>query len=167
MVSFCKNFHFSKLLAQNAKGFGVSDKINVIYADFEEYNKVKSPDIIFLNTAYLFDQSDMGSNRFSIFESVDPDLALIIEKALLISKNFVMILPHNADISEISNIFWNFYEKHKKVPSISIKCEFLKINDKLEVFVIYSGEISEVLIKINNFPFFYSSDSRKRRTRTF
>ena len=137
--------HYCKILHQNATFFGLKDRIDVIQGEFLDMQNLKG-DIVFFNPSFNMSIQDMSfDEEFSIFDNIAPDISLIFEKSFEVSKNLVMVFSNKTDISEIATLFWRYFEKYgKKLENVSIKIELFKINAKLEVFIVYYGEIAEV-----------------------
>jgi len=144
VISLNKNLHFCKILRQNSTLFSLKDKINVIQGDFHEMKGLKC-DVVFFNPSYHSYVENLSFEEgLSIFENISPDISMILEKALEISNNIVMVFSDKADISELASLFWKYFEKKGDLQRISINIELMKFNGKLEAFIVYVGEISEV-----------------------
>ena len=146
MISLNKNLHFCKILSQNSIVFNLKDKINVIQGDFHEMKGLKG-DVVFFNPTYhSYVENQSFEEELSIFENISPDILIILEKALEISNNIVMVFSNRTDISELASLFWRYFEKKGDLQRISINIELMKFNGKLEAYIVYVGDISEVNI---------------------
>lgn len=128
----------------------MNDRIDVMEVDFIEA-KLQKVDLVFFTPPPYFgkmDDTSMEEDQYSIFYNITPDILTILEKALEISKNVIMILSNKTDISELALLFWKYFEKKGHIDRISVKIEYFKMNGKLEAYIVYFGNIAEVNFKI-------------------
>lgn len=145
VVSLCENMHHSKILYKNSSLLNLKGNINVVKGEFLCMKRLKG-DIVFFNPAYTFNANEISyEGEFSIFDNTSPYIVEIIEKSLEVAENLVMLLSKKTDIAELASVFWKVFEKKGIFEHISIKIELIKINGGLELYVIYYGEIAEVM----------------------
>ena len=100
----------SRTLAANnyAIMIDVANKIDFITVDFLKMKNLHA-DIVFL------DPSDIRKDSkeiYSVFKHAEPDLPSLISKALGMSYQIALKLPHDIDVSELPELFHTTLEKY-------------------------------------------------------
>jgi 16S rRNA G966 N2-methylase RsmD len=113
----------------NFNVYKVKSKIDILRANFvESFLEVKPVDIIFLYPNYeTFNLTQ--NDKFCLFNNIFPDLRKILDAAMGITENMIIILPKTVEIEELALLFSDFFESYQRLRKIRISfCLFSNLS---------------------------------------
>mmetsp|Transcript_2991 Transcript_2991/g.2711 ORF Transcript_2991/g.2711 Transcript_2991/m.2711 type:complete len:257 (-) Transcript_2991:58-828(-) len=106
-----------EMLKNNAKKYGVLDKIKCVQGDFLEVAKGEGPvDVLFMSPPWG-GPDYVKSKKYNIFAHITPDITKIMEVCNETTKNIILYMPRTVNPAQIVQLF-------KYMPNIERKVEF-------------------------------------------
>lgn len=126
---------------ENCKHYKIEDKVDFVHGNLLYLRKLKG-DVAFIHpTASLEKQTGID-----IFRDLYPNIYTLVETALSVAPNMIMLLPKGIDISSLVTLFdvlKNTFQHHYPYHT-AVEIEMIIVNKKLEYYVVYVGEITAV-----------------------
>jgi len=134
-----------ELAKSNAEIYEVRENIDFRSSDFLELDvSDQEVDVVFL--APPWGGVSYCTQDYSIFESVTPDIKKIMDKAMGINpNNVVLLLGRNTRVDELVLLFSDYFNRSKMNPTINtLEIEKIFINGKLKMIAVYYGKDCKV-----------------------
>jgi len=121
----------------------VANKIDFLTVDFLKIKNLHG-DIVFLDPSDI--RKDPAKEIYSVFNHAEPDLPSLISKALGMSYQIALKLPHDIDITELPELFHTTLEKYGLFSKrFCIEIEMVSSSEgKPECTMIYFGDCSSI-----------------------
>ena len=135
----------------NAKVYNCSENIEYHAEDFLKLNLNKEKvDYVFLSPPWGGPEYK-NDNVYSLKKWITPDIDIIIEKSIKISKNIILYLPRNTDFEELANIIYKYDKETIEAlnNTILFDIKYLKSASKIKaILVLYGPRFNSIKIKL-------------------
>lgn len=138
----------SELCDHNCKVYNVRDRVELTTSSFLT---LQNPKVDLVYIAPPWGGPEYTSNpNYSLYEGITPAIDEIIKKAFEISENIVLSLPRNINVTEMADIFGDYFEKYNQKPQrMFMEVEQVKVKGKIKLISIYYGNASHVTLPFN------------------
>lgn len=100
-----------EIVKKNAQVYQALDNIELHNEDFLALDVGdQNVDVAFL--APPWGGVNYCHQNYSIFDNITPDVRRILEKAMTLSSNIILLLGRNTSIGELVQLFCEYFEKH-------------------------------------------------------
>lgn len=103
------------MAANNFNVYKVKSKIDLMHYHFVESFMGLKPvvDLVFLYPNY--DSFNITQNdKFCLFSNIFPDIKKILDAAMSITENIILILPKTLEIEELALLLSDFFESYQR-----------------------------------------------------